>query len=111
MNKSNWKGFERDISALFGTTRTPLSGGNSKHTRSDTLHKKLFFEAKKRKTHSVITLWKETKKLADKEGKIPVVALRAGDTRGIFLLIEVNDLIAVVRELEFGLKEYEHVKN
>ena len=55
--------------------RTPLSGGNSKITRSDVIHDELFIECKLKKKHAVISLWDETKKLAEKEGKTPVVAL------------------------------------
>jgi len=39
MNKSNWKKLEMDAAKLFGMTRTPLSGGNSKITRADAMRK------------------------------------------------------------------------
>lgn len=41
-----WKTYERRVATFFGVHRTPLSGGASRHTRSDTLHPKLFIEAK-----------------------------------------------------------------
>lgn len=34
------------VAKFFGTHRTPLSGGASRHTRSDTLHDRLFIEVK-----------------------------------------------------------------
>ncbi len=40
------KTYERKVAKFFGTHRTPLSGGASRHTRSDTLHAKLYIEAK-----------------------------------------------------------------
>ncbi len=92
MNKSNWKGDERLVSKMFGTERTPLSGGNSKMTRSDTLHKKLFIEVKKRASHAAFELWKRTKELARREHKIPVVVLRQGHSPYTLLVIEVHDL-------------------
>ena len=46
MKSKRWKSVEGEIARWFGSTRTPLSGGNSKHTRSDTLHKRFFVECK-----------------------------------------------------------------
>ncbi len=37
---------ERRVARYFGVERTPLSGGASRHTRSDTLHPDLFIEVK-----------------------------------------------------------------
>lgn len=37
---------ERRVARYFGVERTPLSGGASRHTRSDTLHPKLYIEVK-----------------------------------------------------------------
>lgn len=41
-----WKAVEGRIAKIFHSTRTPLSGSNSKHTMSDTLHKELYIEIK-----------------------------------------------------------------
>jgi hypothetical protein len=103
MNKSNWKGDERFVAKAFGTERTPLSGGNSKHTRADTLHSTLFIEVKKRKKHAVFELWKKTAVLALKEKKIPVIALRAGYSKYTLLVIEIHDLAKVNAELKLDL--------
>lgn len=46
MSSKRWKAVEGELAKMFGSTRTPLSGGNSKHTRSDTLHKRYFVEIK-----------------------------------------------------------------
>ncbi len=37
---------ERRVARFFGVERTPLSGGASRHTRSDTLHPTLYVEVK-----------------------------------------------------------------
>ena len=94
-----WKVHERLVASIFGTERTPLSGGNSKHTRSDTLHERLFIETKYRKNHTVVTLWKETKKLAEKEGKVPVIALRSKGSKYTHIMVEIADLMAIAKEL------------
>lgn len=96
-NVSRWKDFEREVANDFGTERTPLSGGNSKHTRADTLHSMLFIECKKRKNHALHKLFNETAKLAKREGKLPVVATRETGKRGYLLTMRPEDLEEVVR--------------
>jgi hypothetical protein len=81
VHRSTWKRGESVLGKFFDTTRTPLSGGNSKHTRSDTLHASLFFEMKKgkhvpRKFSSIERLYLDTEIKARREGKIPIVVLR-----------------------------------
>jgi hypothetical protein len=98
-HKSTWKARERKIAAAFGTTRTPMSGGASGHTRSDTLHRRLFIEAKLRVKHSAVTLWDGTKELAGKEDKTPVVVLAEKNRPGFWVMCHVDDLKAVADEL------------
>ena len=80
MTSKRWKAVEREIAAKFGTRRTPLSGINSGHTSSDTLHPKLYIEIK----HGAgcPTTWKAIKKLmleterkTEKENKCAIVVL------------------------------------
>jgi hypothetical protein len=92
----SWKAVERRIARRWGTDRTPMSGGNSKHTRSDTLHKEAYIEIKHRAEFSVINLWMDTKKKADKEDKVPIVALHKKGSSFVHYLIEENDLLKVV---------------
>ena len=99
-SSTTWKSFERRVALFFNTLRTPLSGGNSQHTRSDTLHKKLFVEVKYRKLHAVLNLWRETAKLAKLEGKIPLVVLGEKYKKGFWLLFHVDDIAAVEEELK-----------
>lgn len=91
-SRTTWKQFERDVSAKFGSERTPLSGGNSKITRSDSLHDKLFIEAKFRAKFPIFDLWKETKALAKLEKKIPLVAIKKKGERGFLYVIHPDDL-------------------
>ena len=98
MNKSNFKGFERLVAKFFGTERTPLSGGNSRHTRSDTLHEDLYIECKKRKRMATVQLYDEIKKLARKEGKFPVLAITETGRRGWLLVVDPKDLVLVANQ-------------
>ena len=98
MADKTWKSRERKIAVFFGCKRTPLSGGNSGHTRSDTLHPSLFVEQKHRKEHAVINLWRKTKELADKENKIPVVTLTEKGKHGFYIMCHSSDLVAVANQ-------------
>lgn len=88
----HWKNIERKVAVFFGSERTPLSGGNSKITRSDSIHDKLFIETKYRKEHAVINLWRNTKELAKKENKTPVVCLAEKGKPGFFVMVHSDDL-------------------
>ncbi|MBK1877981.1 hypothetical protein [Pelagicoccus mobilis] len=87
-----WKALERRVATFFNTERNALSGGNSKVTRSDTLHPDLFIECKQRQKHSAVTLWDETKQLADKEEKTAVVCLAEKNRKGFWILVHSDDL-------------------
>jgi len=62
MRSKRWKSVEGEIARWFGSTRTPLSGGNSKHTRSDTLDKRFFVECKHGESSMLKTAFKMHKK-------------------------------------------------
>ena len=94
--KKTWKSVERTVASIFGTERTPLSGGNSKITRSDTLSKDFFIECKYRKKHTAVTLFEATKELAKKEGKIPIVVLAEKGKHGKYILFNSNDFKNIV---------------
>ena len=70
-----WKAFERRIAATLGTVRTPLSGGASRHTTSDTLHPDLYVECRYRIRSAVHKWWFVVRQSALKEHKVPVMAL------------------------------------
>jgi len=95
-HRNTWKAFERTVARWFGARgRTPLSGGNSMHTRSDTLHDTLFIECKLRQRFSVYETWAQAKKLGKLEDKIPVVCLKQKGTQGFLVLVHCDDLQAV----------------
>lgn len=99
MHRNTWKSGERRIARMFNTERTPLSGGNSRHTKSDTLHPTLFIEIKHRKKLPMGKLWEETLTLAKKEEKIPaVVFLKKGSPEPI-LMCKISDLFKISNEL------------
>ena len=97
MNRRTWKKGEQRVAAFFGTLRTSLSGGNSKITRSDTMHPDLFVEVKHRKRNSVRTLHDEVKAQAAAEGKTPVLAYLDLGRPGFLLVIHSGDFEQVVR--------------
>ena len=90
--RRTWKKRESNVADFFQGQRTPLSGVNSKITRSDVIHEDLFIECKLKKKHTVITLWDETKKLAVKEGKTPVIALCEKERPGFWIMVHSSDL-------------------
>lgn len=85
-SRSAWKRREREAARLFASERTPLSGGNGKVTRSDTLHDDLFIEVKLREHHAVYSLFREVEKLAAAEVKTAVVVLAEKHQAG-FLIV------------------------
>jgi hypothetical protein len=93
MTDFSWKSFERRVARFFNTERNALSGGNSKLTRSDTLHPDLFIECKQRKRFAVIRLWDETHKLAQRESKTPVICLSEKNRPGFWILVHSDDLV------------------
>lgn len=88
MTDKSWKAIERKVAKSLGTQRTPLSGGNSKQTRSDTLDEKLFVEIKHRVSFSVVSLYRKTSDLAKKEHRIPVLCLKAKGKHGEVAVID-----------------------
>jgi hypothetical protein len=88
----NWKKAERRIAAKFGSTRTPLSGSNSKVTASDTFHEKLYIEVKRLKRVPGLTLFEDTVAKAKIEKKVPVVAFTGHRMRGALVMCQLTDL-------------------
>ena len=87
-----WKRVERDVAEFFATTRNPLSGEMGGHSSSDSRHDKLFIETKYRKKHTTWSLWNDTKVLADKEKKLPVIALKEKGRHGFLVVVRSQDL-------------------
>jgi len=98
MNK-HWKDIERKVGKKIGKKRTALSGGNSGITRADIVDEDLFIEVKYRKKLWIWSLFRETKKLAKKEGKIPVVVVKEKGKMGELWCINSTDLIEVCNKI------------
>jgi len=98
MTDKSWKRAERDVAAFFGGQRTPLSGGNSRHTRADAIHPRLFIEVKYRKRHAVVALWDAVAELAREEKRTPVVCLKEHGRPGVPLVVKAEHLEEVSRE-------------
>jgi hypothetical protein len=99
-DRSTWKKQERRVADYFGSRRNPLSGINSAHSASDSLHERLFIECKLRANVPVIRIWEDAKKDAVKEGKTPIVCLSEKNKKGFWVLIHSEDLKKVHEELQ-----------
>jgi len=87
-----WKRREREVASFFNGQRNSLSGGNSKVTRADVIHKSLFIECKLRAKHSAVSLWDDTAKIAKTEDKTPVVVLCEKNRPGFWVMVHSDDL-------------------
>ena len=90
MAKALWKNFERFIADIFCTTRTPLSGGNGKVTRSDTFHNKLFLSMKYTASNNkgLRDLVDEEREKAHAENKIAVCVIGEAGDRANSLVVQ-----------------------
>jgi hypothetical protein len=97
-HRSSWKRRERQSAKPFGARRQPLSGGSGRddRTRSDSDHDRLYIESKLRASWGVRTLFDQTRKLAQKEDKIPVLALASKGKPGCLYVVASADLSALV---------------
>ena len=101
--RRRWKKGESRTAGLFGTERTPLSGGNSKITRSDTLHKKFYIEHKQRKRVGWWrTMQNEVVPQAKVENKIPVLTIHEVGARDVLVVVRGKYLEAFCREYLTG---------
>lgn len=107
MSSHRWKQIEAIFAGFFGTRRTPLSGGNSGITRSDSLHSDLFIEAKQRKNPAVMNLFEKTAKLAKLEGKIPVLGIHRKGCRIWLIVCSITDLKKIAAEQVKGVTNEE----
>jgi hypothetical protein len=91
MADKTWKAFERVVAKFFNSTRTPLSGGNGKQTRSDSLHPDYFIECKYSAKSAIYSLFQETKEKALKENKTPIICTKKKGMDGFLITIHSND--------------------
>jgi len=103
-SRSAWKARERQAAALFGARRQRCSGSSGRDdcSRSDSTHPTLFLETKLRASHAAVALFDETRALARKEGKTPVVALAQKNRPGVLLVLDPADLEVIAGEYRAG---------
>ena len=103
-HKSTWKARERQAAALFGSKRQRCSGSSGREdcSRSDSTNPVIFLETKLKAQNATVTLYDETRILARKEGKIPVLALCVKYRTGTLLVIEPDDLLVVANEYKLA---------
>lgn len=107
-HRSTWKKFESRVAKALGGTRTPLSGGNSKHTRGDVIHNKFYVECKLSGDSDIMKLswqreWNDAKTRAKLEGKIPMfVHTRKGSSEPTIVMNfkDFVELIKLQKEVE-----------
>lgn len=105
MPSKQWKQNERDLAALFGTLRRPLSGGRSSHgeKRDDAEHDRLYLESKRSKRHAIFSLWRHCRTQARREvgqhKRRVVIGLFEHGQAEALLLVHQDDLLAVAVEL------------
>jgi len=104
-SRGTWKKAESKVAKFFGTTRTPLSGSNSRHTGSDTLHPELYVENKYRASHSVVKLYDETAAAAKREGKLPMVTLEVKNRPGFWIVLKADDFGKLLQILGYEKKK------
>ena len=91
-----WKRAEKSAARFFGAERNPLSGGNSRISRSDSTHPSLFIETKYGNQFSAIeSLFNVVSINAKKEHKTPIVCLKQKRKKGFLILIKESDLIDI----------------
>ncbi len=96
----SWKKLEQKVARLRGTERTPLSGGNSRQTQSDTLDDTFFIECKLRKDPAVWNTYKQVEVLAKKEKKVPVLVIKKKGMHGELFLISDKYLKEFIEKWE-----------
>lgn len=100
-----WKVFERFVAALFGAARNSLSGGNSKLTRSDSTHPKVFISCKytRHNNKTLRALVAEERVKAKVENKIAVCVIGEFDDRANALVVlHLKDLHPFAEAIKNG---------
>jgi hypothetical protein len=107
--RRTWQQAERRVAALFGARRQVGSGAGGREdlTASDSNHPALFIESKLRRRHTTRTLHDETKRLATKEGKTPVLALFDKNRPGFLVVTHSDDQMTVAAEFVVSLGDEE----
>jgi hypothetical protein len=101
----SWKKLEQKVARMRETERTPLSGGNSRQTRSDTLDDTFFIECKLRKDPAVWNLYEQVEELAKEENKIPVLVIKKKGKHGELFIVNDRYLKEFIENWEVNNEE------
>lgn len=110
MADKSWKAFERRIANALGVKRNPLSGSNSRHSESDTLHPKYFIECKLRARIPFMKDWDKTKKCAQKEKKIPLVVFHEKKRKENIVMMSFDDFVGMYFVGMYGVMHDENTE-
>lgn len=104
MHRRTWQKFEQAVARFFGCQRSgPMQSKDANDIDHDTLH----VQCKHGKRHAIISVWDAAKLVADKDGKIPCVAIRQTGRKGWWLLVKADDLTAVANQRSIAKQEGE----
>ena len=98
MPDKTWKAVERRIAKMFGGTRNPLSGRNSRHTSADIIHPSLYIEVKHRSRIPFYKVWKDVYAKAKSEGKIPVLVIHEKGSETYLAVVDAKFLAEVLNK-------------
>lgn len=105
MHRNTWKQFERYVAGIFSSTRNALSGGNSKMTRSDSLHPYLFISCKYTKSNhlGLRKLVAEEREKAAVENKTAICVLgELGDKSNALVVVHLKDFPQLCQDIRDG---------
>jgi len=105
MADTAWKAFERYVAGIFCSVRNSLSGGNSKITRSDSLHPELFVSCKytRHNNKTLRELVSEERKKASVEKKIAICVIgEFNDKANSIVVLHLKDLPLFIQAAKNG---------
>jgi hypothetical protein len=102
MPEPAWKKFERTVARFFGCERTgPMQEKDANDINHDCLH----VQCKHSKKIAIVNVWDAAKAVADKEGKIPCVAIKQKGRHGWWIMVRAEDLTAIANQREQAKKQ------
>ena len=100
MHSGTWKRREREIAAMFGTVRRPVSGRRGDKGGDDCEHSRLHLQCKHGRQNSrEFALFDIAEAVATGNGKIPVIVMTAMRRSEVLVLCRIEDLGKVAKEV------------
>lgn len=93
---------------MLGTNRTPLSGENSRHTGSDTLHPDLFIEVKSWKDPTCYDEFRDLRKQAQRRNKEPMLLIERKKNEAFdpIVITEMEHALDASRDVYDGFEDF-----